>query len=97
VMLLLIVAGSGWLQIALIALGGVFGLMFYRGLNTSASILFNVSYSQRHGLLLLTLFFLLLLGLPWLASSQASPLSVAEAFYRSGSLVFGGGHVVLPL
>jgi chromate transporter len=44
------------------------------------------------------LFFALLLGLPLLAGAVAShSLTVFEAFYRSGALVFGGGHVVLPL
>ena len=39
-----------------------------------------------------------MLGLPLLAASVASQgLTLFEAFYRSGSLVFGGGHVVLPL
>jgi len=43
----------------------------------------------------LILFGLLFVGLPWLTQSPASQL-VAD-FYRAGSLVFGGGHVVLPL
>jgi chromate transporter len=44
------------------------------------------------------LFFVLLVGLPIAASSTGSHLlAVFNAFYRSGSLVFGGGHVVLPL
>jgi chromate transporter len=46
----------------------------------------------------LVLFFLLLLTLPWLAHVTASPLlDIFDRFYRAGSLVFGGGHVVLPL
>lgn len=46
----------------------------------------------------LVLFFALLLGLPALAGTTASPaLGVFERFYRAGALVFGGGHVVLPL
>jgi chromate transporter len=45
------------------------------------------------------LFFALLIGLPFAASMGASHLSLQlfDSFYRSGSLVFGGGHVVLPL
>jgi chromate transporter len=40
----------------------------------------------------------LLAGLPLLADATgALPLEVAASFYRSGSLVFGGGHVLLPL
>jgi chromate transporter len=46
----------------------------------------------------IVLFFALLFGLPLAASSTGShTLTVFDAFYRSGSLVFGGGHVVLPL
>jgi chromate transporter len=43
-------------------------------------------------------FFALLLGLPLLAAALPSqPISLIDSFYRSGALVFGGGHVVLPL
>ncbi len=54
--------------------------------------------SRGAGLAALALFFALLLGLPLLRGA-GSPQGVAvfEAFYRSGALVFGGGHVVLPL
>jgi chromate transporter len=52
----------------------------------------------RIGAMLFAAFIGLLIGLPLLASIFSSPaLSVADAFYRSGALVFGGGHVVLPL
>jgi chromate transporter len=44
------------------------------------------------------LFFVLLIGLPVLAAAvPAQPLRLFDSFYRSGALVFGGGHVVLPL
>ncbi|MBV9965102.1 MAG: chromate efflux transporter, partial [Alphaproteobacteria bacterium] len=43
-------------------------------------------------------FFALLIGLPLLAAAfPAQPIRLLDSFYRSGSLVFGGGHVVLPL
>jgi len=46
----------------------------------------------------LVLFVLLLAGLPLLAAATGSPsLLLFDSFYRTGSLVFGGGHVVLPL
>lgn len=54
--------------------------------------------SRRAGLLALTAFFVLLVGLPVLQTLQSSPgIALFDAFYRSGALVFGGGHVVLPL
>jgi len=46
----------------------------------------------------LVIFFALLIGLPVLATALPShTVALADAFYRSGALVFGGGHVVLPL
>jgi len=54
--------------------------------------------SRREGLLWLALFALLLAVLPLAAAALAHPaLAQADAFYRAGALVFGGGHVVLPL
>jgi chromate transporter len=46
----------------------------------------------------LTLFCALLMGLPLLTVMYPNQaLSMVDAFYRAGALVFGGGHVVLPL
>jgi chromate transporter len=54
--------------------------------------------SRAAGTAALLLFFLLLFGLPLVVLATGSPLwTMVEGFYRSGSLVFGGGHVVLPL
>ena len=53
---------------------------------------------RRSGLLALVLFATLLAALPVAASfSGSASLRLFEAFYRAGALVFGGGHVVLPL
>ena len=62
-----------------------------------------VPLSRRGGLVLLAVFAALLVVLPWSvavvsgANGTASALAVVDAFYRAGALVFGGGHVVLPL
>ena len=54
--------------------------------------------SRTVGLAALALFFLLLAGLPVLRGLvNSQDIALFEAFYRSGALVFGGGHVVLPL
>lgn len=54
--------------------------------------------SRQAGILALVAFFGLLFGLPLLVAATGSSLwALVEGFYRSGSLVFGGGHVVLPL
>jgi len=50
------------------------------------------------GAIALFVFFALLIALPlFAAGSDLLPLQLFDSFYRSGSLVFGGGHVVLPL
>ncbi|MBV8501596.1 MAG: chromate efflux transporter [Paucibacter sp.] len=57
-----------------------------------------LAIGRRAGTVWLALFFVLLLGLPALSGAVASQgVAEAAAFYRSGALVFGGGHVVLPL
>lgn len=85
-------------QFASIVVGGLMGLWLCRGLpvNQIGHLTFGVP--RRIGWVALLLFALLLVGLPVLenlASLQA--LSLFDAFYRAGALVFGGGHVVLPL
>ena len=58
----------------------------------------HVPVGRRAGACWLSLFFILLAALPLLAAAfPAQGLAVFDAFYRAGSLVFGGGHVVLPL
>ncbi|OCJ11088.1 chromate transporter [Rhizobium sp. AC27/96] len=85
-------------QIAAIATGAFAGLLFCR--SELASTAHHVSFRipRRVGLLCLICFFGLLGLLPILASLSGSQgVALFSAFYRSGSLVFGGGHVVLPL
>jgi chromate transporter len=57
-----------------------------------------IKVSRRVGVAALAAFFGLLLGLPLLRGlTGAQAVAMIDAFYRSGALVFGGGHVVLPL
>ena len=58
----------------------------------------DAGLAHAHGLAALAVFFVLLVGLPILQSLRIWPgVALFDAFYRSGALVFGGGHVVLPL
>ena len=85
-------------QVAAIIAGGAAGLLFCR--NHGEAITRHISFpvSRTFGAISLALFFILLFGLPIAASSMSSQgLAVFDSFYRAGSLVFGGGHVVLPL
>ena len=89
---------SVWGQIGAIVLGGVAGMLLFRGGAEIAPDSLPLHVSRPVGTVLLALFFILLVGLPLLASAIPShALAVFDAFYRTGSLVFGGGHVVLPL
>ncbi len=95
-----VLASSGALtQIAVIATGGGVGWWLYRDAPSSVEV--SAARSARRPALpfaVLGLFLGLLVALPLAASATGHRL-VAEldSFYRSGSLVFGGGHVVLPL
>jgi chromate transporter len=85
-------------QVAAIVLGGVAGFWLCRATPPAASGHVAVPMSRAAGLVALSAFFLLLVGLPLLHTLTSSPgAALLEAFYRSGALVFGGGHVVLPL
>jgi chromate transporter len=56
-----------------------------------------VGLSRRAGVVALGTFFALLIGLPVLHAVTGSTFTLLDSFYRAGALVFGGGHVVLPL
>jgi chromate transporter len=69
-----------------------------RGSAVTGHVSLPVNVGRGAGVLWLLLFFLLLIGLPVLASRWGGQgIALFDAFYRAGSLVFGGGHVVLPL
>jgi chromate transporter len=96
--LIILLSTSSLAQIAAILLGGVCGLWFCRGAPPTTAGHVAVPVSRGAGLAALAAFFLLLAGLPVLrALVPSESIALLEAFYRSGALVFGGGHVVLPL
>jgi chromate transporter len=85
-------------QIIAIALGGLAGLFICRDQLLKATGHLAINVSRRACFASLTVFLLLLVGLPPLrALVQSQSLDLFGAFYHSGALVFGGGHVVLPL
>jgi chromate transporter len=89
---------SGLTQIVLIAGGGVAGRLFLTAQGAREQERLSMNVSRPASIVSLSLFLVLLAGLPLLrAVFQVPWLSLFESFYRSGSLVFGGGHVVLPL
>lgn len=88
-------APGGGAQIAVIAAGGAAGVLFLRGGEVRLTPLPR-AISRGAGALCLAAFAGLLLLLP-LARGISPLAALAEAMYRGGALVFGGGHVILPL
>ncbi|MBI5128275.1 MAG: chromate efflux transporter [Rhodopseudomonas palustris] len=85
-------------QLGAIAVGGFAGLWLCRSGPTLTAPPIAFPVSRAAGLAALAAFVLLLVGLPVLSRATGSPgIALFDAFYRSGALVFGGGHVVLPL
>ena len=96
--LIILFSASSVSQIAAILLGGIAGLWLCRAEPPTTTGHVRVPVSRTVGLAALSVFFLLLAGLPVLRGLvNAQAIDLFEAFYRSGALVFGGGHVVLPL
>lgn len=97
VLIIVLVAGELG-QVAAIAAGAAAGLIFCR--NHQAEITRHIEFpvSRTFGAVSLVLFIILLVGLPIVATAMTvQGVAVFDSFYRAGSLVFGGGHVVLPL
>jgi chromate transporter len=87
-----------WGQIGAILFGGAVGLVLLRSIPPSDHVALPHAVSRTAAIVAIVIFFALLFGLPLLAALVPShSLRLFEAFYRAGSLVFGGGHVVLPL
>ena len=90
--------GGSATQVAVIVAGGLVGFLWLREEARPSSDPGRVAPVSAVAMASLVLFFVLLVLLPVLASTWPSQgLALADSFYRSGSLVFGGGHVVLAL
>lgn len=95
----LVFAPIAWVQVGVIAVGGIAGWLLYRRTVPAGS-------SGPKGLARAHLWAAgalgtcgaLLVALPLVATATGSPaLAIFDSFYRAGSLVFGGGHVILPM
>lgn len=96
---LLILAPGAWTQVAVIACGALAGwTLFRRTAQPPASDDHHAAQGHKAAVAALIVFGLLLILPPIAANATGSrDIAVFDSFYRSGSLVFGGGHVVLPL
>jgi chromate transporter len=88
---------SAFGQIAAIILGGLIGWRLFAAPGAVPAGRLGFTLDRRLAVAALVLFVALLLGLPLLAATGNHLAALVNAFYRSGALVFGGGHVVLPL
>jgi chromate transporter len=95
--LIILFSPSSLAQITAILLGGLTGLLLCRGAPPVASGHVTMPVSRSAGIAALAAFAVLLIGLLLVQGRLSTGLDLFAAFYRSGALVFGGGHVVLPL
>ncbi len=89
---------SPFVQVGVIVAGGLVGWTILRVDTPTDHVGLGVRVNRGFAIAALTLFFAALFGLPVLAAAFPSQtMALIDSFFRSGSLVFGGGHVVLPL
>ena len=93
---LLLIWPSTWMQVGVIVLGALAGLGMPAGGPPPPIARTGQAGSRRTGIVALSVFVALLV-VPWRAAGAGSMPDVFGLFYRAGSLVFGGGHVVMPL
>lgn len=93
-----LLAAYVWTQMAIIAVAAVLGVWLGKPPPQAPHDALPIAVGRGAGVFMLGLFFVLLFALPMLAAAIPSQtLGLFDAFYRAGALVFGGGHVVLPL
>lgn len=95
--LLVTIGGNAWMQLFVVALGALLGPWLCRSVTAHPDGRLPLRHGRRGGAALLAVFagLLLISLLPW--SGAPAWTQVTAGFYRAGALVFGGGHVVLPL
>ncbi len=97
---IVLVFSSAWTQISVIIGAALVGLLFFHSTvpDIGRDAMPPLQKSHQAGTAWLVIFFILLIALPVIAQWFPShTLAVVDAFYRAGALVFGGGHVLLPL
>lgn len=92
----ILLVGSAWSHVFVVLGGAVAGVFFCHELAAEGEGSMRLPYGKRLGFILLTVFAGLLISFAWLPVTDGL-YAVAQAFYQAGAMVFGGGHVVLPL
>lgn len=95
---IMLIYPSAWMQILIILGAGLLGLKLFKDKAESNVKPFSVNLSKKTGIISLTILVVFLIALPIITKLTNNPLlSIFDTFFRVGSLVFGGGHVVLPM
>jgi chromate transporter len=85
-------------QVGAIVLGGIVGLILFRAAPPADDVRLPHPVNRATAVAAIIVFFAILIALPLVVAAVPNhALQLFDAFYRAGSLVFGGGHVVLPL
>jgi chromate transporter len=85
-------------QLSSIVIAALTGAVIFPGQTSSSSASMRFPIAKKTGIAAWIIFFVLLVGLPlYRQMAPSHALEVFDSFFRVGSLVFGGGHVVLPL
>ncbi|WP_153461819.1 chromate efflux transporter [Sediminibacillus terrae] len=95
---LMLMFPSAWMQIVIILAAGLLGLKLFKDRAESNIEPFKVTISKKAGVVSLGILIASLIVLPLIARATDNRLvDIFDTFFRVGSLVFGGGHVVLPM
>lgn len=96
-LIILLLFSMIWMQLVVIVIGALLGISLFKASQHDTVDQFRLPYGQSLGWLFLALFSLLLVLSLSCLGGEPTPQNVFAAFYQAGALVFGGGHVVLPL
>ena len=94
---IVLLSAQASIQLAVIAAGAVAGLFLRTSSLPGAANVVSPGYGRSTGMIFLIAFGVLLAIALAMTSTNANPWTLSGAFYRAGALVFGGGHVVLPM
>lgn len=96
-LIILLIISMAWMQLVVIALGALLGLWLCKASLHDSVKGFKLPYGPGLGWLFLAIFGILLAISIGMMGGNPTPDNLFSAFYQAGALVFGGGHVVLPL
>ncbi|ANU11654.1 chromate transporter [Planococcus antarcticus DSM 14505] len=96
--IIILLIPTTWAQIGVIVLAGILGYAIYRNDKAPEPVKLVLSFGKKTGIAAWAIFASLLIGLPLIRPFiESTSFAIFDIFYRVGSIVFGGGHVVLPM